>query len=158
VSVLLVALLAASALVVGCTTASSGAPFGQAGPGMMGGNGSANAGPGSPGFVAGTTEAPRVVRIVAGPGYTFMPSRVRVAAGETITFAVTTMGPMVHEFKVGPLDVVRADGDAPEITEIGMMQTKTLTYTFAGTGPFGYACHQPGHFEGGMWGTIAVVG
>ena len=68
------------------------------------------------------------------------------------------MGPLVHEFKVGPLDLVQADGDAPEVADIGMMQTKSLTYTFSGSGPFGFACHEPGHFEAGMEGTIVLIG
>lgn len=46
---------------------------------------------------------------------------------------------------------------APEIADIGMMQTKTLTYTFSGPGPFGFACHVAGHFEAGMQGTITVL-
>jgi plastocyanin len=115
--------------------------------------------PGAAGFVAGTPVAPRVVRILAGPGYQFTPSDVPVMAGETITFVVSTMGPAVHEFKVGNLaDVVADDEAAPEIADIGMMQTKELTYTFDGPGPFGFACHEPGHFEAGMRGTITVIG
>lgn len=109
-------------------------------------------------FVAGTVAAPRVVRIIAGPGYRFFPSDVPIVAGETITFEVTAVGPTVHEFKVGPLDAVRADAEGvPEIAGIGMMQTASLTYTFTGPRPFGFACHEPGHFEAGMSGTITVV-
>ena len=37
-------------------------------------------------------------------------------------------------------------------------QTKTLTFTFDGTGPFAFACHATGHYEAGMHGTISVVG
>jgi len=37
-----------------------------------------------------------------------------------------------------------------------MMQTKSVTYTFTGSGPFAFACHEPGHFEAGMKGTIAI--
>lgn len=111
----------------------------DAGPGMMGGPSSAGASPGAAGFVAGTPAAPRNVRILAGPGYRFTPTTATVAAGETITFAVTATGPAVHEFKVGPLDAVLSDGDAPEVNDIAMMQTKWLTYTFSGSGPFGYA-------------------
>ena len=44
----------------------------------------------------------------------------------------------------------------PEIADLGMMQTRSLTYTFTGTGPFAFACHVPGHFEAGMSGTIVV--
>ena len=137
-------------------------PFGAMGPGMMGGLWAGNTGsapgPGAAGFVAGTPAAPRVVHVLAGPGYTFSPADVRIIAGETITFEVTTVGPMVHEFKVGPAAEVAADAAAaPEIADIGMMETKSLTYTFTGSGPFAFACHEPGHYEAGMRGTITIV-
>jgi len=38
-----------------------------------------------------------------------------------------------------------------------MMETRSLTYTFDGPGPYAFACHAPGHYEAGMLGTIAVV-
>ena len=64
----------------------------------------------------------------------------------------------VHEFMVGPAADVEADtAGTPEIADIGMMQTKSLTYTFAGTGPFSFACHAPGHYEAGMSGRIVIV-
>jgi uncharacterized cupredoxin-like copper-binding protein len=120
--------------------------------------GPASAEPGSSGFVAGTAAAPRVVRIVAGPGLRFYPDVVPIIAGETITFGVTTMGLTVHEFMVGPASDVAADTEGtPEVSDVGMMQTKTVTYTFTGSGPFAFACHAPGHFEAGMKGTIQIV-
>jgi plastocyanin len=107
--------------------------------------------------VAGTQAAPRVVRIVATPQLRFLPDVVTILAGETITFEVTTMGPTVHEFMVGPAADVAADAaGTPEIEDIGMRQTKSLTYTFTGQGPFAYACHVAGHYEAGMMGTIVV--
>lgn len=113
--------------------------------------------PGQSGFVAGTASAPRVIRVYAGPGYAFTPSTIRVARGETVTFEVTTMGPLVHEFMVGPADAVAADTDGtPEAADIGMMQTKSVTVTFDGPGPYAYACHAAGHFEAGMRGTIVL--
>ena len=100
--------------------------------------------PGDAGFVAGTAAAPRVIRIVAGPGYTFSPSSISVARGETITFEVTAVGPNDHEFMVGPADRVAADEEGtPEIADIGMMQTRSLTYAFEGSGP--YAFRLPRH-------------
>ena len=149
---------------VGFGTGMTGA-FGNAlgmvgGSGMMGGawNGTASApGPGEAGFVAGTPAAPRVVQVVATPQLRFLPAVVTVQAGETITFEVTTMGPVFHEFMVGPAADVAADKvGTPEIADLGMMQTNSLTYTFTGTGPFAYACHAPGHYEAGMSGTIVV--
>ncbi len=120
--------------------------------------GPASSGPGSSGYVAGTVTAPRVVRIVAGPDLRFYPDAVSIAAGETINFEVTTMGLTTHEFMVGPVAAVAADtAGTPEVADIGMMQTKAVTYTFGGSGPFAFACHAPGHFEAGMRGTIEIV-
>ena len=119
--------------------------------------GSASAEPGSLDFVPGTLAAPRLVRIVAGPGLQFQPDVVPINEGETITFEVTTMGLATHEFMVGPSEAVAADTEgAPEVADIGMMQTKTVTYTFSGSGPFAFACHAPGHYEAGMKGTIEI--
>jgi len=114
--------------------------------------------PGSSGFVPGTVASPRVVQIVATAQLRFVPDAVLVKQGETVTFQVTTMGPIVHEFMVGPAGDVAADkAGTPEIADIGMMQTRTLTYTFDGPGPYAFACHATGHYEAGMSGTIAVV-
>jgi uncharacterized cupredoxin-like copper-binding protein len=128
--------------------------------GMMGGSwsGASAPGPGEAGFVAGTPSAPRVVRIAATGNLRFTPDTVRVQAGETIRFEVTAMGPVTHEFMVGAAADVAADtAGTPEIADIGMMQTRSITYTFSGPGPFAFACHAPGHYEAGMTGTIVVV-
>ena len=93
---------------------------------MMGGPwGAASApGPGEAGFVAGTPSAPRVVRIAATANLRFTPDTVRVQDGETIRFEVTAMGPVAHEFMVGPAAAVAADtAGTPEVTDISMMQT-----------------------------------
>ena len=145
-----------------------GRPGSMMGGGSYGGNGSAGmtgglgtgsaAQPGVSGFVAGTVASPRVIRVYAGPGYAFSPSSISVARGETVTFVVTTMGPTAHEFMVGPADAVAADAPGtPEVADIGMMQAKSLTYTFDGPGPYAFACHATGHYEAGMRGTIVVV-
>ena len=132
-----------------------------AGPGSMMGRGplsGALPGPGSPGFVPGTAASPRVVQIVATPRLRFVPDAVIVKQGETVTFEVTSMSPIIHEFMVGPAADVAADKPGtPEITDIGMMETRSLTYTFDGPGPYAFACHATGHYEAGMLGTIAVV-
>ena len=132
----------------------------SAGPAGIGATaGSVGPGPGDTGFVAGTAEHPRVIQVLAGPGYTFTPSSITVAKGETVTFEVSSMGPLVHEFMVGPTDAVAADREGtPEVADIGMMQTKSVTYTFDGSGPYAFACHATGHYEAGMRGTITVVG
>ncbi len=131
------------------------------GPGSMMGGGPAIGAlrdPGSPGFVAGTASTPRIVGIVAMPQLRFVPEAVVVKRGETVTFQVTTTGPITHEFMLGPAADVTADRPGtPEIADIGMMETRSLTYTFDGPGPYAFACHAPGHYEAGMAGTIVVV-
>jgi len=114
--------------------------------------------PGSAGFIPGTVAAPRVVRIFATAQLRFVPDSVAVKRGETITFEVTSMGPLTHEFMVGPAADVAADKPGtPEIADIGMMGTGSVSYTFDGPGPYAFACHVPGHYEAGMAGTIAIV-
>ncbi len=155
-------------LVLGTAVGSNPAWIRPVGPGMVDGGGrtidpglgAANGPqPSEMGFVAGTVASPRVIHIIAGPGYTFSPSSITVARGETVTFEVTAMGPLVHEFMVGPADAVAADQEGtPEIADIGMMQSNSLTHTFDGSGPYAYACHAAGHYEAGMRGAITVVG
>jgi plastocyanin len=132
-----------------------------AGPGSMMGRepfGGTLPGPGAPGFVPGTTASPRVVQIIATPGLRLVPDTVIVKQGETITFEVTSMSPVAHEFMVGPAADVAADQPGtPRIADLRMMATGSLTYTFAGPGPYAFACHAPGHYEAGMAGTITVV-
>lgn len=131
------------------------------GPGPMTGGrpaGHTQPGPGSPDSSPGTASSPRIVRIVASAQLRFVPDAVTVKQGETVTFVVTTMGPIVHEFMVGPAADVAADKpDTPEIADIGMMEARSLTYTFDGPGPYAFACHAPGHYEAGMAGAITVV-
>jgi uncharacterized cupredoxin-like copper-binding protein len=140
--------------------------YGPGGGGMMGGYGQGGGAgaasgpqPGDPGFAAGTVSTPRVIRVLAGPGLSFSPSEIAVVRGETVTFQVTTMGPVSHEFMVGPSESVTEHQEGvPEIEDIGMMDTKSLTVTFDEPGPYAFACHVAGHYEAGMRGTITVVG
>jgi plastocyanin len=131
------------------------------GPGSMMGGGAGDEAlpdPAVPGFVPGTASDPRVVRIEATAQLRFVPDVVPVKAGETITFEVTTVGPVTHEFMVGPAADVAADRPGtPEVADIGMMETRSITYTFDGPGPYAFACHAPGHYEAGMAGTIVLV-
>jgi Uncharacterized copper-binding protein len=88
----------------------------------------------------------------------FQPNVVSVLQGETITFEVTNTGKAEHEFKVGPMKDVFDDlPSTPEVAGITPGTTKSLTYTFSGTGPYAFACHAPGHFENGMIGFVNIV-
>jgi uncharacterized cupredoxin-like copper-binding protein len=114
--------------------------------------------PGQPGFVAGTTAAPRIIRIEVTDLLLFNPTVVSIQQGETITFEIKNTGKAVHEFKVGPMKDVFDDlPGTPEVADINPDTTKKLTYTFTKTGPYAYACHAPGHFENGMIGFVNLI-
>lgn len=111
------------------------------------------------GFTPGTKDAPREVDITADDLLTFWPNVVIVAEDETVTFNVTATGAAIHEFMLGPAADALADKEGtPEIADIAQDETKSLTFTFDGPGPYAFACHAPGHFEAGMQGYIMVVG
>ncbi len=114
--------------------------------------------PGEPGFVAGTKTKPRTIDIAMTDLLLYDPTVVTVQQGETITFRLTNTGLAEHEFKVGPMQDVFDDlPSAPEISSIAAGATETLTYTFTDIGPYAYGCHEPGHFENGMYGFVNVV-
>lgn len=113
----------------------------------------------TPAFTPGTTAAPRVVELTADDKLTFWPGLVEATVGETVTFKIHNVGQAEHEFMVGPLDDAFADKEGtPEVADIGPDQTGEITFTFDGTGPFGFACHAPGHFEHAMAGYVQLVG
>jgi len=110
------------------------------------------------GFTPGTKESPRMIAIDTNDQLAFAPAVKPIAEGETITFQLTNSGKADHEFMVGPLDAVIADTAADEIAAVAPGKTETITVTFNGPGPFGFACHAPGHFEAGMIGYLPVTG
>jgi uncharacterized cupredoxin-like copper-binding protein len=114
--------------------------------------------PGEPGFVAGTKASPRVIKIEATDLLLFTPNAVSVEQGETIDFEITNTGKADHEFKIGPMnDVFNDASTVPEVAGITAGSTKSLVYTFTDTGPYAFACHEPGHYENGMIGFVNVV-
>jgi uncharacterized cupredoxin-like copper-binding protein len=111
------------------------------------------------GFTPGTAAAPRVVQLSADDLLNFTPGVVQAVKGETVTFQIHNVGKATHEFMVGALKDAFADKEGtPEVADIGPDETKSITTTFDGDGPFAFACHAPGHFEHGMLGYIQLFG
>ena len=110
-------------------------------------------------FTPGTKASPRPVAITTDDQLTFLPNVITVAEGETVTFSIANTGKAAHEFMLGPTaDAVADKKGTPEVADIVAGQTKQLTFTFDGPGPYAFACHEAGHFEAGMVGYIVVVG
>ena len=112
----------------------------------------------APSFTLGTKAAPRLIHIDANDQLQFVPNSVVIAQGETVTFEITNVGTVEHEFMVGPAQATFADEAPTEVAGIKAGQTKTVTYTLKGPAPFAFACHATGHFEHGMLGLIQIAG
>lgn len=102
----------------------------------------------------------------------FEPDSVDVQVGETITFVLTNSGAIVHEFLIGDDEYQQEHaeemaemmdegtmehGDSPNGLEVDPGETAELTWTFTEEGELLYGCHEPGHYLGGMVGTINVT-
>ena len=95
------------------------------------------------------------------------PAELTVKAGVPITFVVRNAGVIVHEFFVG--SVAEQVDHATEMATGGMGHghdnalslapgvTGSLTMTFATAGSLLVGCHEPGHYEAGMAGTLTVI-
>ncbi|HZA20589.1 MAG TPA: plastocyanin/azurin family copper-binding protein [Actinomycetota bacterium] len=119
----------------------------------------------------GTQANPRTIEIEALDEFAFDPDEVTVQSGETIRFVVTNPGEVVHEFVLGPEHVQMAHEEASEMGEehgemqmedqlaafdIEPGQTEEATVTFDNAGEMLYGCHEAGHYDAGMVGTVTV--
>ncbi len=97
----------------------------------------------------------------------FSPASVEVALGEQVRFVVANKGALAHEFVLGTKAenaehakmMAEMPGmkhnDANAVT-VPPGKTATLTWRFAKSGSFEFACLIPGHYEAGMHGAVAV--
>ena len=140
-----------------------------------GGEGAGQAGDGShqhmeamvPGSPADPGQAESEIEIKALDDLRFEPASVEVDAGEVVTFVVTNEGKTEHEFVLG--DEAFQEMHETDMQDSGhhMMdmdngvtvapgQTAELTWRFDDPGEVLFGCHEPGHYDGGMVGTITV--
>jgi uncharacterized cupredoxin-like copper-binding protein len=125
-------------------------------------------GPETPRQVAGDE---RVIRIEALDSLAFQPDRIQVERGESVRFVVTNAGHDMHEFILGPDSVQKAHEEAARTgaehgalhvegqlaaLELPPGETKEAVVTFEQAGEIIYGCHEPGHYGGGMVGTVVV--
>lgn len=117
---------------------------------------------------ADASEAGRTITIEATDDMTFDPPTVEVSAGEVVTFEVTNVGLLPHDFTLG--DEEAQEEHAAEMAEmdeemahtepnsmtIDAGQTASLTWRFTEGGEILYGCHQPGHYESGMVGSVEI--
>jgi uncharacterized cupredoxin-like copper-binding protein len=150
---------------------------GQHGPGLHSPSGSDRAqipsasGPSTARGIGGPADADesaRTVEVTTFDTMAFEPGTIEVSAGEAVTFVVTNAGQAVHEFTLGDAAMQQEHANAMEHMRAGMThdlpnsitlepgETGQLTWRFGVAGTLEYACHEPGHFDGGMHGQITV--
>lgn len=97
----------------------------------------------------------------------FVPSSISVKRGDTIRFVVKNSGRLKHEMVLGSVaelkehaelmrrfpQMVHAD---PNQVAVDPGNSAELVWRFTKAGKVDFACLQPGHFEAGMKGDIAV--
>ena len=109
----------------------------------------------------------RRIKVTALDALAFNPAQITVTKGETITFEVTNTGSIKHEFVIGDADFQRAHEEEMAEGDVSMEhvgntlvlepgQTGSLAWTFTRAGKVLYGGHEPGHYEGGMVGTVQV--
>jgi uncharacterized cupredoxin-like copper-binding protein len=119
---------------------------------------------GKPGDAA---KVSRTVQVDMTDAMRFTPAHFTVKKGETVRFVVKNSGQLKHEMVLGTAKELREHAELmkkfPEMehedpNQISLEAGKTgdLVWQFTRAGTFDFACLQPGHFEAGMRGKIAV--
>jgi uncharacterized cupredoxin-like copper-binding protein len=96
------------------------------------------------------------------------PAAIDVPVGQAVTFVVTNVGAIPHEFVVGDEAAQQAhettmqgrptmDHDDPTGIGLAPGETKELTLTFDEPGEVLAGCHIPGHYPAGMKAVITVA-
>lgn len=122
-----------------------------------------------PGSAAAKSAAGRKMEVTAGDDLRFEPSTIEVGVGEVVTFVVRNDGRAEHEFVLGDEAYQQmheggmAEGDGmttgmENAVTVAPGESAEITWRFDETGEVLYGCHEPGHYDGGMVGTIEVSG
>lgn len=109
----------------------------------------------------------RSIQMTMNDNMRFTPSRISVKRGETVKFEIRNMGRIKHEMVIGSIAELKEHAEMmqkmPEMkhTEPNQLtldpgKNGVLVWQFTKAGTVDFACLQPGHFEAGMAGKVAV--
>jgi uncharacterized cupredoxin-like copper-binding protein len=127
----------------------------------VGGEGAAIGQPGD------RAKVSRTVNVEMSDTMRFTPPRIDVKRGETIRFVIRNSGKVRHEMVLGSTVELKEHAELmrkfpemehadPNHVSVDPGQTGELVWRFTRAGTFDFACLQPGHFEAGMVGKVAV--
>lgn len=119
----------------------------------------------------GTTGDPKTVgksvAMIMSDEMRFSPNTLKINAGDTVRFVIRNSGEILHEMVLGRSeDLVRhaklmaefpeMEHDEPYMAHVEPGAEGEIVWTFSKAGQFEFGCLIPGHYEGGMKGTIIV--
>ena len=119
------------------------------------------------GIPGNSADIARTITVDMTDAMRFTPASVSVKRGETVRFVVKNSGKLQHEMVLGSMvdlkkhAVMMQKMAGMEHTEENMVfvepgKTGELIWKFNASGEVDFACLQPGHFEAGMQGKVAV--
>jgi len=111
--------------------------------------------------------ANRKIDIIMNDQLRFEPAHITVRQGEIITLVVHNQGAMLHELVLGTAEGLaehaalmrrfpNMEHDEPFMAHVAPGQSASIVWQFDHAGTVHFGCLLPGHFEGGMAGTIHV--
>ncbi len=117
--------------------------------------------PGNPGKVS------RTIDVEMSDSMRFSPASIKARPGETIKFVLKNSGKVKHEMVLGSMKELKQHAALmqkfpgmehadPNMASVEPGKTGVLVWQFTKAGTFDFACLQPGHFEAGMVGKVAV--
>ncbi|MCH8618720.1 cupredoxin family protein [Undibacterium sp. TS12] len=120
---------------------------------------------GKPGTATVTT---RTVNVNMTDNMRFTPSNIVAKQGETIRFVIKNSGGIKHEFVLGTekelkehYEVMKKNPEMehsdPNMITLAGGQTGEVVWQFTKAGKIDFACLQPGHYDAGMKGKVAVA-
>ena len=98
----------------------------------------------------------------------FNPSSIEARQGETVRFVVKNSGQLKHELVLGTATELAEHAEVmkkfPEMEHadanmvtVAPGKTGEVIWRFTKAGKVDFACLQPGHFDAGMKGAVAVA-
>jgi uncharacterized cupredoxin-like copper-binding protein len=114
-----------------------------------------------------SSDVGRTIKVDMTDAMRFNPSSIKVKRGETVRFIVTNSGKLKHEMVLDSISDLKRHAELmrknPEMehadenmVSVEPGKSGELTWKFTASGKVDFACLQPGHFEAGMKGKVAV--
>ncbi len=109
----------------------------------------------------------RTIKVDMADTMRFTPADVTVKRGETVRFVIHNEGKQLHEMVLGTTQALKEHAELmkrfpemehadPNMAHVKPGATGEIVWQFTKAGAFQFACLQPGHYESGMVGKVAV--